>query len=104
MYPAQFEYFRPTTVDEAVKSLNAPDSRAKAGDQSLAQAANEFSEFFRGQWLRTAEELGSGELAGPAETHRRIDHRLRIHAHRVVVRRRHGHPRRSRDEGRALPR
>jgi predicted acylesterase/phospholipase RssA len=53
------------TVDEAVKSLNAPDSRAKAGDQSLAQAADAFSEFFRGQWSRTARELGSGELAGP---------------------------------------
>jgi predicted acylesterase/phospholipase RssA len=53
------------TVDEAVTSLNAPDSRAKAGDQSLAQAAGEFSEFFQGQWSRTAQELGSADLAGP---------------------------------------
>jgi hypothetical protein len=53
------------TVDEAVKSLNAPDSRAKAGDRSLARAANAFSEFFRGQWSRTAQELGSRDLAGP---------------------------------------
>jgi predicted acylesterase/phospholipase RssA len=53
------------TVDDAVKSLNAPDSGAKAGDQSLAQAANAFSEFFQGQWSRTAQELGSANLAGP---------------------------------------
>jgi Patatin-like phospholipase len=53
------------TVDEAVKSLNAPDSDAKAGDQLLAQAKNEFSEFFQRQWSRTAQELGSAHLAGP---------------------------------------
>jgi predicted acylesterase/phospholipase RssA len=53
------------TVDDAVTFLNAPDSRAKAGDQSLAQATGEFSEFFQGQWSRTTQELGSGDLAGP---------------------------------------
>ena len=53
------------TVDEAVTSLNAPDSRARADGQSLARATNEFSEFFQGQWSKTAQELGSGELAGP---------------------------------------
>ena len=52
------------TVDEAVKFLNAPDSRAKAGDHSLSQAVNEFSEFFQGQWSRTAQQLGSEQLAG----------------------------------------
>jgi predicted acylesterase/phospholipase RssA len=53
------------TVDEAVKSLNVLNSRAKAVDQSLAQAANEFFEFFQGQWSRSAQELGSADLAGP---------------------------------------
>ena len=53
------------TVDEAVRSLNALNSRAKAVDQSLAQSANAFSEFFQGQWSRTAQELCSADLAAP---------------------------------------
>jgi predicted acylesterase/phospholipase RssA len=52
-------------IDEAVKSLNALDSRAKAVDQSIAQAAYAFSEFFQGQRSRTAQELVSEDLAGP---------------------------------------
>jgi predicted acylesterase/phospholipase RssA len=51
------------TVDEAVRSLNALNSRAKAVDRSLAQAADAFSEFFQGQWSRIAQEPGSAELA-----------------------------------------
>lgn len=54
-----------TTVDEAVTSLDAPDSRAKVGDQSLVHAANEFSGFFQGLWSKIARELGSEDLAGP---------------------------------------
>ena len=53
------------TVDEAVRSLNALNSRARAVDQSLAQAADAFSEFFQGQWSRTAQEPGSADLAAP---------------------------------------
>jgi predicted acylesterase/phospholipase RssA len=53
------------TIDEAVRSLNALNSRAKAVDQSLAQAADAFSEFFQGQLSRTAQEPGSADLAAP---------------------------------------
>jgi predicted acylesterase/phospholipase RssA len=53
------------TVDEAVRSLNALNSRAKAVDQSLAQAADAFSEFFQGQWSGTSQESGSADLAAP---------------------------------------
>src|SRR6476659_1363464 len=40
MYPAQFEYFRPTTIDEAVKLLaqHGDDAKLLAGGHSLIPA------------------------------------------------------------------
>ena len=40
MYPAQFEYFHPTTIDEAVKLLaqHGDDAKLLAGGHSLIPA------------------------------------------------------------------
>src|SRR3954466_3980988 len=40
MYPAQFDYFRPTTIDEAVKLLaqHGEDAKLLAGGHSLIPA------------------------------------------------------------------
>jgi hypothetical protein len=52
------------TVDEAAQSLRAYDVHASVEGPSIAQAANEFSEFFKGQWSKIMQELGSEYLAG----------------------------------------
>jgi predicted acylesterase/phospholipase RssA len=52
------------TVDEAAQSLHAHDVHVPADDPSIAQAANQFSEFFKGQWSKIVQDLGSEHLVG----------------------------------------